>query len=417
MVRRCTVLLVLAPLAVPCTAGASVGTHIASIVARSPFGGSGTGIAVYDTTSDRALYRLHSRTELKPASNMKLTTAAVVLADLGAGGRLRTRVYATGTVTGGTLTGSLWLVGGGDPSLSTGSFRRHAFGGAGSSVRDLATAVRHAGIRRVSGRVFADETLFDTRRTGPYWKPSYWQDCPPISALSVNEDLVSYFRPYSYHGPAVRAAEVLRTSLKAHGVRVDHDPRTGKLPAGATLVATERSPLVGRLVKIMDRRSDNYFAEVLNKRVAVEAGMSGTMAQGRREARRYLKSIGVGLRGARLYDGSGLSPADRLSARQILRLLRRVGEQPYADVFRASLPVAGVNGTLSDRMESGPAHANAQAKTGTLDDASNLSGYVRAANGHRLVFSILVNGPKLDITAAHRLQDRIVQALAGSRPR
>jgi D-alanyl-D-alanine carboxypeptidase/D-alanyl-D-alanine-endopeptidase (penicillin-binding protein 4) len=393
-----------------------VGSHIASIVAGSPFGGSGTGIVVYDRTSARPLYRLHPRTELKPASNMKLTTAAVVLARLRAGGRLSTRVYATGTLSGGTLTGSLWLVGGGDPSFSTGTFRRRAFDGVGSSVRDLAVAVHAAGITHVTGRVFGDETLFDTRRTGPYWKRSYWQDCPPISALSVNEDLVSFFQPYSYSHPAVRAAEALRASLKTHGVTVGHDPRAGALPSGATLVASERSPLVGRLVKIMDRRSDNYFAEVLNKRVAVTAGLSGTMAHGRRVAHGYLESIGVGLRGARLYDGSGLSPADRLSARQIVRLLRRVGEQPYAAVFRASLPVAGVNGTLSDRMKTGPAHGNAQAKTGTLNDASNLSGYVRAANGHRLVFSILVNGRRLDITAAHRLQDRIVQALAASRP-
>jgi D-alanyl-D-alanine carboxypeptidase/D-alanyl-D-alanine-endopeptidase (penicillin-binding protein 4) len=166
----------------------------------------------------------------------------------------------------------------------------------------------------------------------------------------------------------------------------------------------------------MDRRSDNYFAEVLNKGVAVAVGATGTMAHGRHEARRYLTSIGVGLRGARLYDGSGLSPADRLSPRQLVRLLRRVLGQPYADTFLHSLPVAGVNGTLADRMRTGPAHGNAQAKTGTLDDASNLSGYVTSANGHRIVFSIMVNHRRLNITAAHTLQDRIVQALAASRP-
>jgi D-alanyl-D-alanine carboxypeptidase/D-alanyl-D-alanine-endopeptidase (penicillin-binding protein 4) len=414
--RRLCYLTLLVPLAVPTAARASVGADISGIVARSPFGGSGTGIAIYDQTAHRTLYRLHGRTELKPASNMKLTTAATVLADIGAGARLTTRVYTTGTVSGDTLTGSLWLVGGGDPSLSMGAFRRRAFDGIGGRVADLAAGVRAAGIRHVTGRVWGDETLFDTRRTGPYWKPSYWRDCPPISALSVNEDLVSFFQPYSYHQPAIRAADALRASLRSHGVTVGHDSRTAALPAGATLVASERSPLVGRLVKIMDRRSDNYFAEVLNKGVAVAVGATGTMAHGRHEARRYLTSIGVGLRGARLYDGSGLSPADRLSPRQLVRLLRRVLGQPYADTFRHSLPVAGVNGTLADRMRTGPAHGNAQAKTGTLDDASNLSGYVTSANGHRIVFSIMVNHRRLNITAAHTLQDRIVQALAASRP-
>src|SRR5207245_1139579 len=87
-----------------------------------------------------------------PASNMKLTTAATVLADIGAGARLTTRVYATGTLSGGTLTGSLWLVGDGDPSLSVGTFRRRAFDGIGSRIGVLAEAVRAAGGRRGGGR-------------------------------------------------------------------------------------------------------------------------------------------------------------------------------------------------------------------------------------------------------------------------
>ena len=98
-------------------------------------------------------------------------------------------------------------------------------------------------------------------------------------------------------------------------------------------------------------------------------------------------------------------------------MLRRASTQPYAGPFRLSLPLAGVNGTLSDRMTTGPAHRNARAKTGTLDDAAALSGYVSSANGHRLVFSILINRRTLDVTGARALQDRIVQTLAGSRPR
>src|SRR5205823_1281449 len=110
-----------------------------------------------------------------------------------------------------------------------------------------------------------------------------------------------------------------------------------------------------------------------------------------------------------MYDGSGLSPRDRLSARQLLAVLRRAAVRGYARPFRNSLPLAGVSGTLRNRMTSGPAYRNARAKTGTLDDASTLSGYVRTANGHRIVFSILINHRRLDITAAHALQDRIVQ--------
>jgi serine-type D-Ala-D-Ala carboxypeptidase/endopeptidase (penicillin-binding protein 4) len=416
--RRCTfALAAVLLLALPATASASLGGKVGHIVSASRFAGPGTGIAVYDDSGNSFVYRLRSNSQLKPASNMKLTTAAVAFADLGVGRRLSTHVYRTGTLSGGTLTGSLWLVGGGDPSLSTDMFASRAFNGAGGHISDLAAAVRAAGIRRVSGRVFGDESMFDSVRTGPYWKPSYWQDCPPITALSVNKDLISFFKPYAYNQPAVRAADALRGALKKQGVTVGHDPRAGALPAAAVAVASEPSPRISRLVLLMNRPSDNFFAEVLNKRVAVAAGHAGTMRNGRREARRYLVSLGINMTGSHMYDGSGLSPADRLSPRQILAVLRRASLQPYAKPYRLSLPLAGVNGTLSKRMNTGPAHANARAKTGTLDDASTLSGYVTSANGHRLVFSIMINRRRLDITAAHALQDRIVQTLAGSRPR
>ena len=416
LARIVLALVLFAAIAPPAVASASLGGRVSAIVSGSRFAGRGTGIVIYDETRNRLVYAHSATAELKPASNMKLTTAEAALGRIGAGTRLSTRVYMTGTLAGGTLTGSLWLVGGGDPSLSTAVFATRAYGGAAGHIADLAAAVRAAGITRVTGRVYGDESLFDKVRTGPLWKPIYWRDCPPISALSVNKSLYSFSQPTSYPSPAQRAAEVLRGSLAAHGVRVDHAPRVYPKPSTATLVASEPSPPIYRLVLEMNRPSDNFFAEVLNKRIATAAGMAGTTYNGRRVTHAYLSSLGIDLSGSRMYDGSGLSTGDRLSARQILAVLRRASFQPYAGVFRSSLPLAGVNGTLSTRMRTGPAYANAQAKTGTLDDASALSGYVRSANGHQLVFSILINRPALNIDAAHNLQDRIVQTLAGSSP-
>jgi len=190
LTRRLIATVLLLLFAWPASASASLKSDISAIVASSRFGGPTTGIAIWDSTAHRSIFRLHERTELKPASNMKLTTSAAALADLGITARLSTRVYRTGVLSGDKLTGSLWLVGGGDPSLSTDIFARRAFGGAAGHLSDLAAAVRAAGIRRVTGRVNGDATMFDSKRTGPYWKPSYWQDCPPISALSVNKSLI-----------------------------------------------------------------------------------------------------------------------------------------------------------------------------------------------------------------------------------
>jgi len=183
------------------------------------------------------------------------------------------------------------------------------------------------------------------------------------------------------------------------------------------VLATETSPPMYRLALQMNLPSDNVYAEMLNKDVAVAAGLRGTMANGRIVTRGYLAGLGITTAGWRLYDGSGLSPADRLTAQSLVSVLTHAQSQPYGWWLRNSLPVAGVSGTLRTRMRTGPAHGNARAKTGTLHDASALSGYVRSANGHTLVFSIVNNHePTLDIPRAHALQDRLVQALAGSRP-
>jgi len=155
---------------------ATIDNTVGRMIARSSFSGKHTTLMVWDRSSGRLL-AVHKRDlELRPASNMKLLTSSAVLEREGTSARLRTRVYATGSLSGGTLRGSLWLVGGGDPSLSTNVFAVKAFGGYSGHLSDLAAAVRAAGIVRVTGRLYGDESLFDSRRTAPFWKPSYWMD-------------------------------------------------------------------------------------------------------------------------------------------------------------------------------------------------------------------------------------------------
>jgi D-alanyl-D-alanine carboxypeptidase/D-alanyl-D-alanine-endopeptidase (penicillin-binding protein 4) len=400
----------------PATAGAAtLDARIEHLIARSEFGGPRTGLAVFDRTTGRYLAIHNGRQQLRPGSNMKLATSAALFIRFGPSARLRTRIMASGPLSAGTVNGSLFLVGGGDPSLSTKPFARVVHGGGGTLVSDVAAAVRARGVRRVVGRLYGDESKFDSRRTGPFWKPSYWQDCPPISALSVNEDLFNAGHPQASSNPPLFAAQILKKSLKNRGVVFQKGPSVRVHPRSAWVVASVRSPHISRLVRQMDLPSDNYYAEVLTKALAVRAGLRGTTANGTLTTRRSLRRIGVKMRGASLMDGSGLSLGDHMSARQISAILRRSARQSWGFYLHAALPVAGVSGTLRDRMRTGPAHGNAHAKTGTLNTASALSGYVRSANGHRLVFSILQNRrPRLDVLAAHRLQDAIVQLLAGS---
>nr|MDP8943722.1 D-alanyl-D-alanine carboxypeptidase [Actinomycetota bacterium] len=110
-------------------------------------------------------------------------------------------------------------------------------------------------------------------------------------------------------------------------------------------------------------------------------------------------------------DGSGLSRANRASPAGVARLLERLREQgaTFSALWR-SLPVAGRDGTLRDRMRSGPARGRCRAKTGTLPSVSSLSGFCTSRAGHTIVFSFLMNG--VSPVGARRLQDRMAHALA-----
>jgi D-alanyl-D-alanine carboxypeptidase/D-alanyl-D-alanine-endopeptidase (penicillin-binding protein 4) len=395
---------------------ATVNARINRWVAGSPYAGRHTGFIVWDSTSNRYLAWHNVRGRLRPASNMKLLTTAATLVRLGVGSHLTTRVLATGTLSAGTLRGNLYLVGGGDPSLDTDTYSREAWAGVSSHLSDLAAAVRAAGIRRVTGRLYGDPSVFDSRRTAPYWKSSYWRDCPPLSGLSVNESLFRFGYPQASSHPARYAAQLMVRSLHSRGVIFAHGPAAGTHPSTAWAVAAEQSPPVTRLLRQMDLVSDNYFAETLTKDLAVHAGRVGSTANGVRAIRNAVSGLGVGLGRATIYDGSGLSLGDRLTAGSVLALLRQSIRQPWGWYYLHSLPLAGVSGTLSDRMTRGLAHRNVTAKTGTLDDASALSGFVTAANGHRLLFSILINHSRINVNRAHALQDRICQYLAAIRP-
>jgi D-alanyl-D-alanine carboxypeptidase/D-alanyl-D-alanine-endopeptidase (penicillin-binding protein 4) len=159
----------------------------------------------------------------------------------------------------------------------------------------------------------------------------------------------------------------------------------------------------------MNKMSDNFTAEMLMKHLGAQFRDQGTTAAGATVVRAELKSRGVPLAGVRLADGSGLSLLGRLTARAVGRLLVSAwGDPAVRPALVASLPIAGVDGTLEDRMRTGPARRRVRAKTGTTATASSLSGYV----GTRYVFSILQNGHPIAWLSARKAQDRFARVLA-----
>jgi D-alanyl-D-alanine carboxypeptidase/D-alanyl-D-alanine-endopeptidase (penicillin-binding protein 4) len=418
---RPTLLVVLTSLALallllaPAVAAASLGDRIAAALAAQGMGGSGTSVAVFDLTEKRAVYQLRPDVLRLPASNEKLVTSSAALAGWTAAFRFSTQLFidAPGPDEDGVVHGDVYLRGLGDPTLSTASFQSRHYGMPTSDAHDFVDRLKKLGVTRITGRVVADDGYFDRARTVDTWRPSMTAFCGPLSALTLNEG----FGPAGGYvsDPPLWTADRLTRHLRAAGIRVAHAPARGVAPVTATLAHTERSASLGRVLAAMNKPSDNFLAEELLKGLGAEFGAGGTTFAGADVAERHLRSIGL-TDGFRIRDGSGLSYQNKLSARVILRILGTMAKRPDFPVFWRSLAVAGVDGTLEHRMRGTSAAGNVHAKTGTLSAASTLSGYVTAANGHLLSFSILMNGSGLPAARAHVAQDAIAVLLARSTP-
>lgn len=357
---------------------------------------SRSAAVAFDLETGTAVFARNDALSLAPASNEKLTVTYAALAGLGADYRIETDVLGDGEQVGSIWRGSVILQGHGDPTLSS------------SDLVWLARQVRGAGIRRIAGRVVGDESYFDTRRTAPGWKRSFYiNESPPLSALTVDR---TWFHTHHSGAPALAAAALFRDALRKAGVAVTGAATIGHAPADAMPLGQVLSPPLGQIVRFMDRESDNFTAELLLKQLGAASGVVGTSSAGALQAREILATAGVPLAGVRIVDGSGLSPYDRLTARAIVGILRAAWSDPEVrPPFVAALAVSGRSGTLRDRLRRPPAAGVVQAKTGTTAIASALSGFVR----RRYVFSVLQNGHPVSSWWARRAQDRFVTVLAG----
>jgi D-alanyl-D-alanine carboxypeptidase/D-alanyl-D-alanine-endopeptidase (penicillin-binding protein 4) len=355
-----------------------------------------SGAVAVDLLTGRTLFSRNPDLSLAPASNEKLVVTYAALAELGTSCRFRTLVIGRGRQDGTVWHGNLVLKGAGDPTLSSPQLVR------------LATQLRVLGIRRVDGRVLGDDSWFDARRTAPGWKPSFYlQQSPPISALVVDGGVYQHRLALN---PPLAAAGRLRQVLRQNGITTG-PVGVGRAAADATELAAVMSPPLSDVVRRMDMESDNLAAEMLLKELGAEGGEGGTTAAGATRALRDLGEAGVSLAGVRIVDGSGLAETDRLTARAITSLLLAVWRKPeLRQPFFKALPVAGISGTLDDRMEFRPARGAVHAKTGTTDLATALSGYVR----REYAFALLQNGYPVSWSASRKAQDRFATALAAT---
>ena len=366
-----------------------------------------SGAYVYDLSDRTQLFARRATKRRILASNTKLFTTAAALDRFGADGIFTTDVLGSRRPNAdGVVRGDLYLRGGGDPSFGSNSFAERAYGGGGATVERVAREVKRAGVRRVTGQVYGDESLFDSLRGGPDsgYATSVWVG--PLSALAFNRGLAREEGSSFQRRPPEFAAKRLKAALERIGVRVAGKASARAAGSGAREIASVESIPLSRIVRITNNISDNFFAETLAKRLDARSGHPGTTDGGAATVAGFAsRRFGAN---ARLVDGSGLARGNLAAPRGVVKLLR--GMRRHGD-FRAyydSLAVAGSYGTLQDRRT----NKRCRAKTGTISGVSALSGYCRAASGDLIAFSFLMNGVGYDYDRARRVQDAMTQLIA-----
>jgi len=353
-------------------------------------------------------------TALTPASTTKLLTAVAALSVLGPETRFTTRAAFSAAPVDGTVD-RIVLVGGGDPLLATPEYASYvaqapltAATPTTTSLAALADSVVGAGITSVPGGIGFDDSRHEATRLLPGWKPTdLGESVGPPGALEVNGGLTDWWGDVAADDPGAYTTDEFARLLGERGVAVG--PGRGRAaPPGGNQGATVQSAPVSEIVAEMLSASDNLTAEVLTREVGLKASGAGTTAAGVAEIRRVLATLNVPTGGLVLNDGSGLSRDNRISCATLNAALNLTTLSEFASI-RDGLAVAGERGTLIGRFVGTPVRGHLVAKTGSLDRASALAGFLDV--GTPLQFALIANG-NFSGGAANGVRERVVDVLA-----
>ena len=340
---------------------------------------------------------------LRPASNVKVITASVALQLLGPGFTYSTNVR--GKLDAGVVTGDLYLVGGGDPLLTSNWWRGPStkyppFNT--TSIEELAASIRTAGVTRITGSIIGDASRYDDEWYAPSWtKDVRFTEGGPISALLANDARES--NSVSSNDPVVGAATVLTQALKDAGVQVSGKPAKGTAPADLPIVASISSKPLPAVLQEMLTTSDNNTAEMLLKEIGLKASGKGTREAGLAAVNDQLRAWNVPMEGVTLVDGSGLSDDNRLTCSALLTVLQH--DSVDGPVAQGMATAGQDGGTLSDAFVGTKLEGKLRGKTGTLYNyndgtggkpaAKALTGWLPLDGGSSIEFTMLLNGPQI----------------------
>lgn len=223
------------------------------------------------------------------------------------------------------------------------------------------------------------------------------------------------------HNPSLYFAHVMWETFRRSGIEVGGRPRlvyqTEYLDSFTRAPALVHTSTLAQSIKVMNKRSQNLYAEQVFKLLGHEVMGDGSFRGGRKVIESFLDEINADAPGCRISDGSGLSSTGRSTAQQIVAVLSHMHRSPHRLIYVGSLPSAGRDGTLANRLGEPGLRGRIFAKTGYVSGANALSGYLFPEQGVPMAFSILVNGVKAGGNAkAKGFQEDLCRALAGFSP-
>jgi D-alanyl-D-alanine carboxypeptidase/D-alanyl-D-alanine-endopeptidase (penicillin-binding protein 4) len=428
--------------------------------------GNGIGVVVAEALTGRRLYTLNPETPRNPASNMKLVTAATALVELGASYRMRTTLAGALSEDGGVET--LVLRGEGDPSLDFGDLLSMARRLVELGVRRVDKVVvdgsffdeqilppafdqqphEIAAFRAAVGAVSVDRNAYELRLApGPAVDapanvilrcPDYFavesglttiatgspkvvaEQRPKGDALSLRltGSVPLGIRGVAYErrveSPLPYAGNCLRAALRSQRIGGTMHVSVGAPPAGVPVLVGHESESLSEILGPVGKNSDNFYAEMLLKVISAHAQhRPGSSSGGAERALSLLERAGVPRGTAKMLNGSGLFKGGAVAPEHFVKLLVYMYNDPaLRSEYVAHLAVAGTDGTLRNRLTALPKTGVVRAKTGTLDDAIALSGYVLGKRPEQdLAFSFLMNGVAGKQWQARALADDLARAL------
>jgi len=452
----------------PAICPAQLGGAIDAVIGDPQFLRSRWGILIQPLSSNDTIYARDRSQYFIPASSVKLLTTAAALHKLGSQFRIRTSVYGTST---GSNTTSLRVVGRGDPSLTDAQLtelaqqlKRQGFKQVQQLVVDdgyftgptLNPSWEWEDVQAyygapVNSLILNENAAVLTLLPQAQGRPLQikWADTIAANGWRVENDTVTSApgsaasieiggvlgKPVlrikgqlpTGSNPNIQAVAVLdpgesflqhlRVALRSQQINVTQARvvSSGQIGNEREVAAIESPPLA-TLVINTNQPSNNLFAESLLRTLGTMQNVSAVKNQtsaemGLAALKQTLTELGVDPQSYNLVDGSGLSRHNLVSPDAIVQTLQAMAKSPEADAYRASLPVAGVSGTLKNRFRDTPAQGIVQAKTGTVTGVAALSGYLNAPGFQPLVFSIIVNQSDQSAVTTRQAIDKIVLLL------